>query len=573
MQGQWRVFTEDDLAILERGSEEDQANADGLRELIAQYEANPLSFFLAHGGQKDFINDLSSDLTVLLGTNQGGKTFALLAWLALRIVRCDRNWPCFTDHGIKYIPWSGPKKAMLASYEMMIHCKRNLWPKLLRILPREELGLYSPQWARERGVQPKPVNWTTGPKIVLTCESEIEFYSYEQPAQAWESMTYDYLAADEQIPEDLYDAARTRGLTAQHWQSAIACTPHRIRGLAYTGGNTWIHRLYLGSGKKELKYKFYSLSMDDVPRVFISDDVKKARFKELVSDPLAQGNMRRYRHGRSRWYGEFEMSEGLVYDNWNPAIHWIDPFPIPTHWTRCRSVDPGRVHPFAVLWAAISPDGDVVLYREYYEAGLGMSENVRNVIAASGNRREMVGKDKDADGNDISRYEEVAVGEEYLFTVMDPRNFKHPAQESQETQGEVYARMGLNAIPGSGMRSEEAIPIVKSYLDCERGRKHLLVKLGLRDTVLGGDGEPLSGAPILYVFNTLRMFRTEIEAYINKEETEKPVDRNDHLMTALKYLILQGPRYMGPDVSTERHRPAKETPESSVDRYTGWARE
>lgn len=563
--GKWREVYESDLRLAERGSAQQQADAAILRALIAEYQKNPLAYFLPHGPQADFINDTDIDFSLLLGSNQAGKTYALLAWLAVRIVPCDPSWPCFTKHGLRHIEWEGPKRAMLASYEMNVHCRRNLWPKLLKILPRDELQLYSPEWAREHGKHPRPILWRSTPQIELRCGSTIDFFSYEQQPQAWESMTYDLLAADEQIPEELFDAARMRGLTAQHWQGAVACTPHKIKGLAYTGGRTWIRRVVTGEDTKGMKHRIYKLKISDVPDVIVPKETKERRYKDLVADPLARGDMKRYRRGLSRWNGDFEDDTSLVYDNWNRAVHWIDPFPIPAYWTRVRGVDPGRVHPFGVLWAAISPEDDLVFYREYYEAGLGMADNVRNVITASGNERIHVGTITDSDGNVIARYEECMKAEEYLYSVMDPRNFKHPAQESTETVGEVYARLGLNCIAGSGMHNVEAVPIVREYFELVPGRKHILERLKLRENM--GDA-----APRAYVFNTLTVFRGEIESYMMKEDSEDPEPGNDHLMTAMKYLILEGPRYMGPDVrpppvrSARRPAPAAE----KVNPYTGW---
>ena len=74
---------------------------------------------------------------------------------------------------------------------------------------------------------------------------------------------------------------------------------------------------------------------------------------------------------------------------------------------------------------------------------------------------------------------------------------------------------------------------------------HILVNLGIVNEILDESGEPVKNAPLLYVFSTLRHFRAEIEGYINKPDSEDPIDKDDHLMTPLKYMILQRTTYMG----------------------------
>lgn len=59
------------------------------------------------------------------------------------------------------------------------------------------------------------------------------------------------------------------------------------------------------------------------------------------------------------------------------------------------------------------------------------------------------------------------------------------------------------------------------------------------------EGVELTSTPRLYVFNTLKFFRTEIEMYGYKPDTNRPTDKDDHSLTALKYLLLSTPRYLG----------------------------
>jgi PBSX family phage terminase large subunit len=74
------------------------------------------------------------------------------------------------------------------------------------------------------------------------------------------------------------------------------------------------------------------------------------------------------------WYdrtisGLWVAAEGLVYTEWDPNIHVIEPFEIPKDWQRVRGIDLGYGHPFVCLFGAIDNDGRLYIYDEHYEAG------------------------------------------------------------------------------------------------------------------------------------------------------------------------------------------------------------
>ena len=62
---------------------------------------------------------------------------------------------------------------------------------------------------------------------------------------------------------------------------------------------------------------------------------------------------------------------------WNDKRHIVEPFEIPDHWTRFRSLDWGFASPFSVLWYAIDTHGKIFCYRELYGQGKGRTEGTR----------------------------------------------------------------------------------------------------------------------------------------------------------------------------------------------------
>ena len=77
--------------------------------------------------------------------------------------------------------------------------------------------------------------------------------------------------------------------------------------------------------------------------------------------------------------GDWTVIEGAYFDCWRYDLHVVEPFEVPAHWARFRSMDWGSAKPFSVGWWAIVgddyvpcgrilPRGALVRYREWYAA-------------------------------------------------------------------------------------------------------------------------------------------------------------------------------------------------------------
>ena len=64
--------------------------------------------------------------------------------------------------------------------------------------------------------------------------------------------------------------------------------------------------------------------------------------------------------------GNWDVSEGSAFPEWNRAIHVIEPYNIPNSWTKFRACDYGYGSYTGVLWFAVAPDEQLIVYRELY---------------------------------------------------------------------------------------------------------------------------------------------------------------------------------------------------------------
>ena len=64
--------------------------------------------------------------------------------------------------------------------------------------------------------------------------------------------------------------------------------------------------------------------------------------------------------------GNWDVAEGAAFSEFNRQIHVIDPMEIPRDWARFRACDYGYGSYSAVVWFAVSPSEQLIVYRELY---------------------------------------------------------------------------------------------------------------------------------------------------------------------------------------------------------------
>tara|TARA_R100001015_G_C4634030_1_gene199800 strand:- start:1855 stop:3417 length:1563 start_codon:yes stop_codon:yes gene_type:complete len=72
--------------------------------------------------------------------------------------------------------------------------------------------------------------------------------------------------------------------------------------------------------------------------------------------------------------GDWNVSEGAAFSEFNQQHHVIEPVEIPYNWVRLRACDYGFSSPSCVLWGAIDWDGCIWIYRELYQNRLTADE-------------------------------------------------------------------------------------------------------------------------------------------------------------------------------------------------------
>ena len=166
------------------------------------------------------------------------------------------------------------------------------------------------------------------------------YRQWERDRQTWEGAAIRAAALDEQPPAyDLLGSLFAR-LVDQRGQVAMALTPLR-------GRQDWLYQQLVRDPPPWLRIAY--LHGADNPH--IPQDMREMMLAASASWQRA-----------SRDRGEFSDPEGRVYP-FDRALHVIPPTRPPAEWTRWVGVDWGARAPH-VLWAAESPAGRLIVYRE-----------------------------------------------------------------------------------------------------------------------------------------------------------------------------------------------------------------
>lgn len=505
------------------------------RSIITECEnivlENPLKFFVPQTESVQmFLNDREHNCKGFVAGNGAGKTTMGCIDVLLDIVPCDPTWPIFTYSGINYRQYRGPLKnggVGVISYEWSNH-QSTIWPQVVRRwTPKFALG----DWADGgKGT----INWKNCPSVEIA-GTPFNFFACSQAQTVFEAAAMDIYWWDEQGEEEKFNGANAR-VRRRNGRHIFTLTPHRVSGRPDTGAGSWIHKLHSGEVSAGLKVKFYHSDIFGIPDWIFSEQAKKDAYKEWVTEPTANNDIKKLREGRSRLYGDFHQTSGLVFDEWTENIHLIEPFDIPKNWTKYRSIDHGRVNPTACLWAAVSPEGDVYVYREYYKRDRTITENVKGIIEASGNTRQIFEKYVDDSGRVRERFNEKPKKERFRKTVLDSRSMGKKADESNLTVGQMYRDAGIVVQPADGQTTDKQLAVAKEYFTIDWEKKHPIT------------GE--LGASRIFFFSTLVNFKKELMSYVNEEVTrtdrsgnksvsERPRQKDDHLMTAMLYLLME----------------------------------
>lgn len=197
--------------------------------------------------------------------------------------------------------------------------------------------------------------------------------------------------------------------------------------------------------------------------------------------------------------GLWVQAEGVVYEEYDDAVHYIEPFAIPATWRRVRAIDFGYTNPFVCQWWAIDPDDRMYLYRELYQTQRTVADHAK-------------------------RIRELSAGEAIAATICD-----HDAEDR--------ATLAQNGIPNAPADKRLSVGI-------EHVKERLKIAFDGKPRVFFVRGALVERDESLVQAKRPAATVQEITGYVwpkgidGKAIKETPVDLDNHGMDAMRYAVM-----------------------------------
>lgn len=119
---------------------------------------------------------------------------------------------------------------------------------------------------------------------------------------------------------------------------------------------------------------------EDNPRYFNDDGTKTPEGEQYMARLDSLVGVQRLRLRDGIW----AAAEGVIYEEFRPAVHIIDRFEVPEPWPKFQAIDFGYVHPFVWQDWTQEPDGRLILVREIFMTGRPVEDHARKIRALMG---------------------------------------------------------------------------------------------------------------------------------------------------------------------------------------------
>jgi phage terminase large subunit len=261
---------------------------------------------------------------------------------------------------------------------------------------------------------------------------------------------------------------------------------------------------------------------EDNPVLFTEDGELTPAGVDYIGklDRLTGVRYHRLRHGR--WVA----AEGLIYEDWDPAVHLVDRFLIPDSWTRWWSVDFGYTNPFVLQCWAEDPDGRLFLYREIYYTRRLVEDHARTILR-------LVRRCEQCCGSKAADHDCHAC-RVCLLVWTEPRPRAVICDHDAEDRATLERHLGMSTKAAKKSVSDGIQAKQARLRRAGDGRPRLFI---LRDSVVERD-------PQLEEAKKPMCTAEEIVGYVwdqtpGKPPKETPVKENDHGMDGGRYMVAE----------------------------------
>lgn len=284
-----------------------------------------------------------------------------------------------------------PSKGIICADGMDAGISKVIVPKL------QELCLpYIEKFVRGSGGTTSGVLWKNG--------STTDFASYDQEARKIAGRDYDYGAGDEPMPRDFWMELfpRLMDRCGRFWWT--------LTGVAQPWMFDEIYCRGMSTAEEDANWFAVVAHQDENPHLDHDPEAESVWDEDEIE---------------ARRTGSWKHLSGRVYKTFDEDVHVCEPFEIPSDWPRVCVCDPHDRRPFAIIWAAINPQNDFFIYREWPDQPY---ERIRSCDMSIGEYADLI---QSLEGD-----------EDVRFRLMDPR-FGVAAKVGMEPVADRFVKHGL----------------------------------------------------------------------------------------------------------------------------------
>jgi len=323
------------------------------------------------------------------------------------------------------------------------------------------------------------------------CKIEFGFLERDADVYRYQGQAYSWIGFDEIT--HLSTEFSWNYLSSRLRTTDPEITPY-MRCTANPGGvgATWVKKRYVDpnepnetfTGDDGLTRRFIPARLEDNPYL-----AKDGRYEQMLN---ALPDVQR----KQLLEGNWDVTEGAAFTEFDLDAHVITPFEIPIGWERVKGIDYGYASESACVWGAVDPsDGTLIIYRELYKknlTGVDLAQMITNMELA----------------------------DPYAVAgVLDTAAWNRTGTTGP-TVGETLQRAGHKLRRADKNRIQGKIQI------------HEYLRL-----------QP-SGRPKIQIFNTCPNLIRELQSLPLDKNNSEDVDTHapDHAYDALRYLIMSRPK-------------------------------
>ena len=287
---------------------------------------------------------------IYVGTRGPGKTDALLM---------DFGQHCgaetFNANGKKVAGWGPEWRGILF---------RQTFPELADVVAKTKKWFPRIWPGIKFNEQKMTWTWPTGEELLLRhIRREDDYYAYHghaYPWMGWEELT---TWADDKVYKLMMSCSR----------SPKAEMPRKVRATTnpYGVGHNWVKRRFQIRSRKYPDIIGDVVEPEGAPKRIAIHGFLRENMVLLHSDPDYENKIRAAARNPAElaaWLeGSWDIVAGGMFDDiWNPSVHVIPDFEVPSSWTIERAFDWGSSRPFSVGWWARSDGTDATIKGERF---------------------------------------------------------------------------------------------------------------------------------------------------------------------------------------------------------------